>query len=162
MLRLNLGAGARPKEGYINSDVMDWANKGLEIMDALALSYGDGTVDEIFNHALLEHIPPWDTLRALREWHRALKSGGIVQVEVPDLERIFRAWLLDGTLSEKSALDNIFGGNKNPRKSWQQHHLTGFTFERLARLMEEAGFIDLERVETNIYIILAVRGRKPT
>jgi ubiquinone/menaquinone biosynthesis C-methylase UbiE len=151
-------------EGYVNIDIEDWAGVCDLVTSAVDLSmFPDDSVDCIFNHALLEHIPPWDTLRAIAEWYRVLKPGGTIQIEVPDLERIYEDWLIEGTLSEEDAINNIFGGFKKPDKAYTaQHHLTGFTYGRLTRMMAEVGFEGLVRAEHGTYHhILVVQGRKP-
>jgi len=166
-VKLNLGCGKRKLEGYVNIDLQNWGPGQCDILaDARDLDmFEDGSVDRIVTAGLLEHIPPWQTLPALREWHRVLKPGGTIRVAVPDLERIFRGWLVEGTVPEQRALDFIFGGDKVPNLYGfykYYDHLTGFTFERLARLLQEAGFQDCERAEhwRNRDVVLVVEARK--
>ena len=91
------------------------------------------------------------------------KPGGTTQVEVPDLERIFEDWFVKGILREHDAVDNIYRGNKKPDKAYKaQHHLTGFTFDRLARRLAKVGFEGLVRPTHGTYHhILVVHARKP-
>lgn len=163
MTKLHLGCGSIHLTDYINVDIEKWCGGVDVVADACNLSrYETGTIDHIFTHALLEHIPPWDTMKALKEWHRVLKPDGTIQVEVPDLERIFQDWLVEGTLSEKLALDNIFGGLSPDKRYEHQYHLTGFTYERLTRMMKEVGFVECERLEHEKFRqILVVYARKP-
>lgn len=146
-------------------DVEDWAGVCDMIGSALKLSmFADDSVDRIFHHAMLEHMPPWETMPALCEWHRVLKPGGTIQIETPDLERIFNDWFVGRTLDEQTAINNIFGGNKSPGKAYAaQDHLTGFTFDRLSRMMQEAGFENMHRLEHDQYrVILVIEASKPT
>jgi SAM-dependent methyltransferase len=162
--KLHLGCGSEYLKGYVNIDVEDWAGICDMVANATHLPmFPDNSVDHIFNHALLEHIPPWDTLPALQEWYRILRPGGTIQIEVPDLERIFEDWLVEGSLGEAEAINNIFGGNKSPDKAYRaQDHLTGFTFGRLTKMMAQVGFEDCERLEHDTYHhILVVHARKP-
>ena len=164
-LKLHLGCGSIHLDGYINTDIQDWAGACDLTADAGDLHmFKDNSVDHIFNHALLEHIPPWDTRKTLREWNRVLKPGGRIQIEVPDLERIFQDWLVDKTLSEQDAIDNIFGGNKAPNKVYsRQDHLTGFTYDRLTRMMSECSFTGFTRLEHakyhHILVVCACKDR---
>lgn len=163
-LRLQLGCGSKELEGYVNCDLEDWAGVCDFVSPAIRLNpIPSNSVDELFHHAMIEHMPPWETLPALHEWFRVLKPGGIILIETPDLERIFNDWLVEGKLAEQDAIDNIFGGNKSPDKSYSaQHHLTGFTYAILTRLMEEVGFEELQRFEHHTYHhLLCVKGRKP-
>lgn len=161
-LNLHLGCGSIHLNGYINIDVEKWCNAVDEVMDCADLKkYKTNSVDRIFNHALLEHMPPWNTLKALKEWYRVLKPNGTIQIEVPDLERIFKEWLIDKTLSEKLALDNIFGGTTIDKRYKNQFHRTGFTFDRLSRMMKECGFKDIKRIEHQKFsIILVITAKK--
>lgn len=161
-LKLHLGCGSIHKKGFVNIDIEKWCGAVDVVADARNLSrYKTGTVEHIFTHALLEHLPPWDTMRALKEWCRVLKPGGTIQIETPDLERIFRDWLVDHTLTEKLAIDNIFGGVSPTQRYKNQHHLTGFTYERLTQMMGEAGFVDFKRLEhPKFHVILVVQARK--
>lgn len=163
-VKLHLGCGSVHLKGYVNVDIQKW-HKSVDVMaDARNLKmYKTGSVTHIFTHALLEHLPPWDTMKTLKEWHRVLQPSGTIQVEVPDLQRIFEDWLVKGTLSEKLAIDNIFGGVTPDKPYKNQHHLTGFTYDRLMRMMGEAGFVDCKRLEhRKFHVILVVHARKPS
>lgn len=161
-MKLHLGCGSIHKKGFVNIDIEKWCGAVDVVCDARDLSrYETGSVEHIFTHALLEHLPPWDTMRALKEWHRVLQPGGTIQIETPDLERIFEHWLVKKTLTEKSAIDNIFGGVTKDKPYKNQHHLTGFTYDRLTRMMGEAGFVDFKRLEhPKFHVILVVSARK--
>ena len=163
-IKLNLGCGKAIRSDYINIDLEDWSKKCDLVADARDLHmFEDESVSEIFSHALLEHIPPWDTIATLAEWHRILEPGGSIQIEVPDLERIFESWFVLETITEQLAIDNIFGGNKAPNRPFAetQHHLTGFDYERLKRMMQEVGFVGIERYEhSKYYVILCLSGYK--
>ena len=161
--KLHLGCGNTYLEGYVNSDVENWSGRCDLICSATDLSFlPSRTVDHIFHHAMIEHLPPWETTSAMKEWYRVLKEGGTIQIETPDLERVFEDWLVNQTLSEKDAIANIFGGNKSPQKAYSaQHHLTGFTYARLARMMSDVGFHDFSRKEhLEYHHILVVCARK--
>ena len=162
-LKLHLGCGSLHLDDYINIDIQDWANACDLVANATVLHmFEDNSIDHIFTHALLEHIPPWNTMKTLREWYRILKCGGTIQIEVPDLERIFQDWLVNKTLGEQTAIDNIYGGNKAPNKVYsRQDHLAGFTYDRLTRMMRECGFINCKRLEhAKYHCILVIFAQK--
>lgn len=162
-LKLHLGCSSVHLDGYVNIDIEPWSAAVDLVADATDLHmFKDNTIDHIFAHAVLEHIPPWDSINTLREWNRVLKSGGTIQIEVPDLERVFQDWLINKTLGEEEAINNIYGGNKSPDKAYShQDHLTGFTYDRLTRMMRDCGFTNFERLEHPRYHhILAVYAQK--
>jgi predicted SAM-dependent methyltransferase len=163
-IKLHLGCGSVHLKDHVNIDIQDWAGACDIVADATNLEmYPDGSVDHIFSHALLEHIPPWNTMKALQEWYRVLKPGGTIRIDVPDLEQIFEGWLVNGTVTDKVALNNIFGGNKHPDKAYEaQHHLTGFTFCVLVGYLIRCGFVCFEQLEDPQYVcMLIVTARKP-
>ena len=163
-LKLNLGCGGVYLPGFVNIDKVAWGTLGADVIaDVLDLNmYADSEVDYIHAYGLLEHIPPWDTSRALTEWLRVLRPGGTIHIEVPDLYRVFEGWLVTGDLDEQLAINLIYGGNKEPNKIYpDQHHLTGFSLSRLAQIMSRAGFEDIRRVESErTEWALAVEARR--
>lgn len=58
------------------------SNVRFGVGDGYALPFSDRTFDRIFSHALIEHLA--DPQRALREWARVLKPGGIIGLCSPD------------------------------------------------------------------------------
>lgn len=79
-LRLNLGAGETYIPGYVNVDISPRAEVSLDL-GTEALPFEDGSVDQVFSHHTLEHVP--DYLFALGEIHRVLKHGGSFLVGLP-------------------------------------------------------------------------------
>ena len=78
-VRLHLGCGSVHLDGYINIDIELWSSACDLAADATDLRmFKDNSVEHIFTHALLEHIPPWDTIKTLKEWHRVLKPAGAI------------------------------------------------------------------------------------
>ena len=161
-MKLHLGCGSIRLPGYVNTDTENWSGKCDVVCDARNLSQWSD-VEEVYSHSVLEHIPPWDTEHTLTEWFRVLKPGGIVRVEVPDLERCYEDWKA-GLIGETEYINNVYGGNKAPGRKFAatQHHLTGFTFAILSRILAQVGFVDVQRYEHETYHhCLAMRARKP-
>lgn len=137
-IRLNIGCGDVPIKGYVNIDKhVATADK---IMDALNLEYKNNTVDEIYSSHLLEHFGKRDVPKALKEWHRVLKYGGKLGMNLPNLEWCLKNWLSKPE-EEKFGivLDMIYGLQTNDG----EYHKTGFTKKRLEHLLRDAGFKDI-------------------
>jgi len=58
------------------------SNARFRVASAYDLPYEDGQFDALFSHALIEHLG--EPLRAMREFFRVLKPGGVMGVVTPD------------------------------------------------------------------------------
>lgn len=105
-IRLNLGCGGRPLNGYINVDMdtleqirLRYPNQifpeDLVVVqhDIFNLPYADNSVDEIRSEGLIEHLPFIDEPRFFYEIVRVLKPGGILYLSTVDFEMAARQWL---------------------------------------------------------------------
>ena len=64
--------------------VARWGDEKLPVADRL--------YDLVYASHVLEHIPWFKTARALREVFRILKPGGVLEVWVPDFDKILEAY----------------------------------------------------------------------
>ena len=85
-IKLNLGSGYRPQEGYINIDNRPEVNPDLICDITQPLPFEDNSVDYIRAHDILEHIPLGKTHQVIEEIYRILKSNGIFESCTPDAE----------------------------------------------------------------------------
>jgi len=81
-MRLNLGCGPRPLEGFVNIDADP--NYGDCVADITHLPYEDGSIEEIFASHILEHFDWTEVDAVLDEWIRVLKPEGCITIVVPD------------------------------------------------------------------------------
>jgi arylsulfatase A-like enzyme/predicted SAM-dependent methyltransferase len=134
-LRVNLGCGDDRRGGYLNVD--EYAAGADQRMDIRALSFPDGSVDEIFSAHALEHLGKHEVPPVLRELRRVLRPRGRLVLNLPNLEWCVRHWL---SLPESERwgwpLDTLFGLQTHPG----EFHKTGFTGARVRALLEEADF----------------------
>src|SRR5262245_52173125 len=132
-IRLKLGSGDAPLEGYENIDL----RTGRQ---AYPLKYIDGTVDEVRASHILEHFSHRETFDVLRDWARVLKPGGTLKVAVPDFDWIVKAYS-NGRRNDPKLLAYLFGGQTD---SYDYHKFT-FNEESLTALLTEAGLTDVQR-----------------
>jgi predicted SAM-dependent methyltransferase len=133
-LRLHLGCGWKRFEGYTNIDL--WITDATDLIcDVTRLPWPDISVDIIESHHLIEHISHKRIRRTLREWHRVLKPGGKLVLECPHLDLTIKEYLA----GNEERLINIFG----QQRAHGDAHLYGFNPQRLRRLLEETGFVDI-------------------
>jgi hypothetical protein len=134
-LRLNIGAGHIPMEGFANVDMRELP--GIDVVaPADALPFEPGTIAEIFSSHTLEHFPETQLRRTLLPyWFSLLREGGSVRAVVPDLEAMTKAYT-DGTISFEILRSVAYGGQEYEG----DFHFTGFTPASLAELLTECGF----------------------
>jgi SAM-dependent methyltransferase len=138
-LRLNLGCGHIPLDGFINVDMRELPGVDV-IAEAGDLPFEPGTVREIASAHLVEHFTQEELRRRLLpHWRRLLKPGGILRAVTPDGEAML-AGLAQGTYTFENFRDVLFGGQDYDG----DFHMNLFTPETFRRMVEEAGFIGVE------------------
>ena len=137
-IRLNLGAGHLPREGYLNVDAR--AIDGVDIVADIAnLPFDPGSVSEIRSEHLLEHFPE-EALRRrfLPYWVSLLKPGGTFAAVTPDAGAMLDEYAA-GRFSFEDLRLVTFGGQEYDG----DFHFTMFTSDRLGALLREAGLTDV-------------------
>jgi predicted O-linked N-acetylglucosamine transferase (SPINDLY family)/predicted SAM-dependent methyltransferase len=107
--------------------------------------FADNSLDVIYSSHVLEHLDYQDEIaNTLKDWLRALKPGGLVQISVPDLAVLAR--LLGDSRLDKTqrfqVMRMMFGGHTHEF----DFHQTGLTEEFLTDFLQQAGFVQIERV----------------
>ena len=121
--------------GAVNCDLFDTAADRQ--WDATNLhEVPTASVDLIEHHHLIEHLSVADLNRALAEWARVLKPGGLLIVSAPDLETVLERWL---AMNERERWDYgikmIYGSQEHEG----MFHKNGFTPQRLADMLRPVG-----------------------
>lgn len=130
-LKLNLGAGDVPVEGFEPVDIKQGKN-------AFPLMVEPGTVDEIRASHILEHFGTRELLAVLDDWFKALKPGGKLSLAVPNAEKAGGALIQKrGTYDGETSLllAYLMGGQVDEHDV----HRSAFTPASLKALMEAAG-----------------------
>ncbi|MDA9499506.1 class I SAM-dependent methyltransferase [Bradyrhizobium sp. CCBAU 11357] len=125
----------------------------------------DKSFDAVYCSHSLEHLYPHDVRAALRGIVRVLKPDGFALITSPDLEPI-AALVAQGRgeevayespLGPITALDMIYGHAASiERGNHFMAHNTGFTEERMARLLLEARFDEVLLIKGNCYDFYAL------
>lgn len=84
-MRLNLGCGDTPMEGWVNVDL--FPGPGVQVVDLRdRWPWGDSTIDAIRSWHTFEHLP--DRVFTMNELWRVLKPAAIAEIQVPTVDGI--------------------------------------------------------------------------
>lgn len=144
-MKLNVGCGGRRIEGYRGVDVVAERSAAEIIAPANAIPLPDASVDEIMAIHLIEHVHVWEAPDLLREWHRLLKPGGLLVLELPDLMKFCRNIVEGYTLAGKHPDQaGLWGAYGDPRfRDPFMSHKWGYTFKSLRPMVAECGFTEI-------------------
>ena len=141
-MKLNIGAGTKIIEGWINIDILP-RDRRLLMMDARKLGFINNSIDEIKAEDVLEHISFRETISVLKEWYRVLKKEGKIYIRVPNLTGWAIA-LLKHKASDDFIVEHLYG-----HQDYETNfHKAGFTMSSLKKKMEFVGFKNI-RFESN-------------
>jgi predicted SAM-dependent methyltransferase len=147
-IRLEIGAGGQPQRGYLHLDV-DRNGWHLEfVRGADRLPFADNSVQEIYASHVLEHIPPYRLVSTLQEWHRILQPSGRVEVHVPNMSQLSKAFQ-EGDVTRKWAVVAALFGHVSANAAADHpdkitggaRHQSCFDFALLQWTLASAGFI---------------------
>jgi peptidoglycan hydrolase CwlO-like protein len=142
-LRINVGCGHRPMDGYVNIDCRDIPEANF-IADARALPFELGSVAELASSHLVEHFREHEFRhKILPYWRALLKPLGILRIICPNWDAMVRQ-LMEGRLSWARFKEITFGGQEYDGND----HFAMYTPESLAAALRENGFSRVETIDT--------------
>jgi predicted SAM-dependent methyltransferase len=157
----------------------EWREVRLDIDPAVApdlvcsmtdmASVASDSVDAIWSSHNLEHLHRHEVPRALSEFLRVLRPGGLLLMTLPDLQRVAELVVADRLEDEAylspsgpiTPLDMMFGHTPSLANGHMfMAHKTGFTGGSLERLLGESGFCDIRLTRGDSFDLWA-SARKP-
>jgi SAM-dependent methyltransferase len=146
-VKVHLGPGqGNYLEGWINVDANMFSAK-CDVWADLRnkLPFKDGTVDVIYSHHVVEHLPDTSLVFHFKEIFRCLKPGGVFRVAGPSGDGAIKKfqegnsdWFSDFPDKRES-----LGGRFANFILCRGEHLTILTFSWLQEVARSAGFDDL-------------------
>lgn len=147
-VKLELGGGAKGKDGWINVDIHPAAELCLDLRRPLP--FPDGSIDAIYSEHVLEHFSQPELSMLLSECFRVMKTGGKFFVSVPDFGKAVSLYV-------QSDEGRLHGGKfwASPNPDWCRNnmdeldwllymggvHKFMFDGQNLVSRLLEAGFI---------------------
>ena len=173
-IKLDLGCGQAKKQGFVGIDcfkgdqvdmVIDLFGTMCHPQDQIGVSqeasfenllefFGEGTVDYIHAHHVIEHCP-WKTIyRVLNGWVKALKPGGTMVLACPDLGWLCKAyitgdWDIRYEHEHGNILPAIFGNNLDEGHGDGLRHAGGFDYKLLYSYLNDMGMTNIRRLRKN-------------
>ena len=131
------------------------------LTDCKRLEFDADFADEIHAIHFIEHINRMEVNNMLLDWHRVLKPGGKICIEVPCLNKIAQS-IVDGEKNIRMTTLGIFGDprERNPLMM----HQWSYTKEELTDLLLQCGFSDVTVMEPKFHHPprdMRVEGIKP-
>ncbi len=115
------------------------SNVEFQVGGLYELPFDDSSFDSVFSNTVLQHVP--DPVRALREWNRVLKPGGVLGIREEDWGSLFY-WPETPLLRE--AYDLYF-------RYWQENGGNPYLPRQYRRILRESGFDVIEMAgEVNV------------
>lgn len=120
-----------------------------------------GEFDTVFCSHTLEHLHPKDGAKALREFVRVLKPGGVAVILVPNLNGIKPTddEVYMSAMGPITGLDMIYGHRGLTESNPYMIHRTGFIAETLRKALDDAGFLISRVTEDADFNLLGFAGK---
>jgi predicted SAM-dependent methyltransferase len=155
-LKLNVGAGVKRKQGWVNVDLHPAADIKTDARRKLPFRSNSASI--IYSEHFFEHLEyPEEAMTFLSESFRVLAPGGSFSVGVPDTELCLRAYL-DGCFSPQLLGLTEVEWCKTPMQylNFLFHqggeHRQLYDFATLSSVLQNAGFVDVRRREFNVLL----------
>ena len=134
MVKLNLGCGPTPLEGFVNVDIRNLPS--VDVLDDVGKLYKfkSDSVDLIYACHVLEHFGRHEYIKVLERWYNTLKYGGVLRISVPNVGAVCEQY--NNGVPLKKLIGFLYGGQTYK----ENYHYIGFDFESLKEDLEAIGF----------------------
>jgi hypothetical protein len=144
-MKLHLGSGSVYLDGYVNIDYPQESHttnvvKADKLADLRTLDYPTASIDEVRLHHTFEHFSRQWALKLLGDWHRWLKVGGTLTIEVPDFDELANRYVKADLAYQFKLLRHMFGSHE---AHWAYHY-DGWGEQKFRFILGKFGFENLE------------------
>jgi len=148
MIKLNLGSGNHILNDFVNVDCKIVTDTLLCIHDNIILleKFSNEYADLIYASHTLQCIFPRSIIFvALSHWHRVLKDGGKIIIEVPNVVPLMKKYIASEVPIEVF-VQGVYGCDQEGLRQF-----TCFNFEYLKKMLESVGFKNVKEIEQPSY-----------
>ena len=104
------------------------------------------TVDEIFSRHFFEHLTFAQGKVVLSKWYKILKTGGKMEMILPNLDFHIKQWIAKSDLTHAQA--GFYGWQRGEFDDTWDTHKSGYNYETLSQLLNAHKFRDITRLKT--------------
>lgn len=138
-MKLNIGCKRTKKKDYINIDVNKKVHPDIVADVTKGLLFEDSSIQEIIAIHFLEHLFKIQVEPFLKECYRVLKPGGILEIEIPDVEKMTKAFG-QKKIDFQTYIRRIFGGIAVDKTYIPGMHKWGWSEKTVKELLEKLKF----------------------
>ena len=170
--KIYIGCGEDFKDDYIHCDLralehVDIVCKAWEVSDKI------NNLTKIYSRHMLEHLTNQEAILTLKNWYKALKINGELELIVPNFDLRAKQWLEcewnideDDTQKEIWSIAGCWGWQRecdplkeNYNQSYWDVHKSGYNEKRITKLLSKIGFINIKTCvdEKNNLITIAYK-----
>lgn len=173
-LNVYIGCGEDIKEGFLHMDV-----RKLEHIDFVCESWNVSNnlanISHIYSSHSLEYLTNFEADRSLRDWLKALKTDGTIEIVLTNMDYIAKLWLEaewnEENLSNKNSnsqisFSDMWGKQENSDpwdKSYTKDYVSvrksGYNKKRIEFLLARIGYVEISIKEENE--LLLCKASKP-
>lgn len=137
-MKIEFGAGETPtKPDFLQQDIRNI--QGIDFVCAawdIDKQVKDNSVEEIFSRHFFEHLTFAQGEYLLEVWYKILKSGGRVEMMLPNMLCHVHQWISGDT----RAAQNIYGHQRGEFEDTWDVHKSGYDAYSMKELVERKGF----------------------
>lgn len=156
VIKLDLGGGSKPAQGYVNVDIQYYPEVDL-LLDITKLQehFPPRSVDAIMCRDTLQCFKHSEIRGILRDWHRLLKPRSRIVLQCYDINKIVDAYAAGDINTERFKL-LVYGRQRDQYTCFQNC----FDEESFVSLVEKVGFSIQEVLHPEMRVkIVAVREK---
>ena len=139
-MKLEIGCGERPTEGYIHNDINAFA--GVEIVgNPWEIDLEEASLTEVLALGVVEHLTYSQVSETFNNIYRMLKSGGEFVFDVPDIP-IWCGYVVDHFAGKEIPfeIDHVFATLYGWQRWPGDEHKSGWYEVKLLNCLGAAGF----------------------